>query len=195
VSAERADATRRDALGRGLAAAGALASAALVPPLLRAAPAFGQGEEASVNDVGIVEGAVSLEQTAALVYRTGIEMKLFGALTPAAELFARQEQQHADVLAKALTDLGGKPPKPPKADDVAGLTEVRSAEQMLAFAVRTENQLIAAYFDAATNLEDTALLSPILQIMPVEGQQLVVLRQAAGSPPVPSAFPSGEEKH
>ncbi len=65
---------------------------------------------------------------------------------------------------------------------------------VLAFAIELENMAIAAYADAVMNLTDPALMTPVTQIMANEGQHLVVLRQALGTGPVPSATPTGLEK-
>ncbi|MGZ5310030.1 MAG: ferritin-like domain-containing protein [Solirubrobacterales bacterium] len=184
---------RREALRRGLLTGGAAISAAIVPALLRAGPAFAQ-EATSEGDPGIVEGAIGLEQTAVLVYGIAVSSKLLGPATPVAELFRKQEQAHADVLIATLKDLGGSVPAPPRPADVAGLSEVKTDKDFLDFALELENLAVATYADALMNLQDPALMKQMAPIMANEGQHLVVLRQALGSNPVPTAFPTGNEK-
>jgi rubrerythrin len=186
--------TRRDALRRGLFAGGAALSAAAVPGLLTAGRAFAQEAETSIGDSGIVEGAVNLEQTAVLVYETGAQSGFLGPAESTAKLFAGQEQQHADVVIKMLRNLGGTVPAPPLPQDVPGLSEVKTRAAFLDFVLRLENEAIATYADAIQNLQDPVLMKPMAQIMANEGQHLVVLRQALGADPVPSATPTGLEK-
>ena len=184
---------RREVLRRGALTGGAALAAATVPALLKVREALAQGV-ASANDRGILEGAVGLEQTLVVMYRFAGARKLLGPVTAAAAQFGRQEQAHADTFAKALVASGGKVPAPPLAADIAGFTQIQDQQQMLQFALNLENQAVAAYLDAAKTLQDTALLHPIAEIMANEGQHLVVIRQALGTEPVPSALPSGSEQ-
>lgn len=188
------EATRRDAVRRGLIAGGAAIAATMVPTLLRVSQAFGQNQALVLNDRSIIEGAVGLEQSFVVVYETAVKRKLLGPLTPIAELFARQEQQHVDALSKALQGLGGAVPKPPNENDIAGLTKVTTKQQMLNFVIEIENMAVAAYVHAAKTVQDTKLLSTIVEIVPNEGQHLSVLKQALGADPVPTAMPSGSAK-
>jgi rubrerythrin len=184
------EATRRDAVRRGLLAGGAIVAASSIPLLLNVRNAFGQAS----GDAAILEAAVGLEQTAVVAYDTAA-----GALPQirsTARLFRDQEQEHADGLAAALEDLGGTPPEPPEANEVKGLSAVKSVPQALTFAVELENMAVIAYIDAHRKLKSPALLKTGAQIMANEGQHLVVLRQALGATPaesVPSAFEAGTD--
>ena len=189
-----AEATRRDALRRGVLVGGAAFSAAALPGLVAAGRALGQEADTSSGDAGLVEGTINFEQEAVLVYKTGAESGILGPTASVAKLFQSQEQQHADLLIKTIKRLGAPPPPLPLPEDVPGLSEVKTEQQFLAFAVKLENQAIATYSDAIMNLQDPALMKPMAQIMANEGQHLVVLRQALGSDPVPSATPTGLEK-
>jgi hypothetical protein len=96
------------------------------------------------------------------------------------------ERQHADVLTKALTDLGAAPPPAPSGVEdvdkvVRGLDDLRTQADVLSFAIELETALVAK------------LLQTGASIMADEGQHLVVLRQAAGRPPVPNALETGEK--
>lgn len=179
-------ATRRDALRRGLAAG---AAATLAPGLL-AGRAIGQ-ETAGEDDPSVIAGALGVEQTAVVVYAQ--KGSLLGPDAEVAKLFERQHVEHVAALTKALEDLGGEIPEPPLPTDVPGLTEVRSRERMLGFAVEAENQCLAVFVDAASKLDSGDLLRAGAQIAANDGQHLVILRQILGANPVPSPYPSGSE--
>jgi rubrerythrin len=189
------DATRREAVRRGLIAGGAVISASMVPALVGATRAFGQADTATASgDAGILEGAVGIEQTAVVVYETIAKRGLLGPATPIAVLLAKQEQEHADALIAALKGLGGKPPPPPLPTDIPGFTEVVTDQDALNFAVGIENQELAHYVEGVKKLEDPNLMKAVAQIVGSEGQHLVVLRQALGADPMPVPLPAGTEK-
>ena len=183
------EATRRDAVCRGLAAGGAVIGAALVPTLLSVRNAFA----ASSGDPAIVASAIRLENTAVAAYAAAVKS---GLLTPpvrrAAVLFGSQEAQHAAALTAALKGLGGTPPGGTDPKLLAKLSGLRSQREVLQFAVELETMAVAAYHDAARKLRDLRLLQTGTQIMANEGQHLVVLRQALGRDPVPNAFETGK---
>ena len=185
--------SRRVALERGLAAAAAGAAALTLGNLLRAGRAFGQDEAASAeDDPSVIEGAIGVEQQAVAAYEA--KGRLLGSAVPVAELFARQHAEHVAALSKAQQDLGGDVPQAPLPSDIPGLTEVRAARQMIEFSIAIESQCLAYFVDAATKLDSGDLLRAGAQIAANDGQHLVVLRQALGIVPVPSAYPSGSER-
>jgi rubrerythrin len=192
------EATRRDAVRRGLVAGGAIVAASTIPLLLRVRNAFAQAS----SDQQILEGAVGLEQTAVFAYDTAAASgALQKPVADVAKLFRDQEQEHADGLTAALEDLGGTPPEPPTdpaAVEVGGtaLSDLRNQTDILRFAVELENSAVMAYIDAHRKLKSPDLLKTGAQIMSNEGQHLVVLRQALGASPaqsVPAAFEAGTE--
>ena len=185
--------TRRELVRRGIVTAGALVAAGSIPLLLGARDAFAQAE----GDVGILEAAIDLEQKAVFAYNAAAgSTAVDGRTTRLAALFRAHEQQHADLLIRALEKrLGGKaPPRPRVPSAVPGLEEAARGGQaaIVRFALRLEEMLVAGYHDALGRLEDHRLLQTAASIMGNEGQHLVVLRQAARLPPVPSAFETGE---
>ena len=184
------EATRRDAVRRGLTAAGAVLGAALVPALLSARQAFAAGGQ---DDAGILASAIRLENTAVAAYAAAVNS---GVLTPqfrrTAALFGRQEAEHAAALTAALASLGGTPPAGTDAKLLAPLKSARSQQQVVRFAIELETMAVAAYYDAAKKLRQAHLLQTSAQIMSNEGQHLVVLRQALAKDPVPNAFENGK---
>lgn len=177
--------TRREAIGTG----GLILAAATVPALIAAGDALAE----ATNDVAILEGAAGLEQTAVVAYTSAVSGGLLDpATTRVARLFAKQEQEHLDALTAALKPLGGKVPPAPKPADVKGLSQAKTAADILTFAIALEEMAVAAYYQAQQQLQDGRLLQTGASIMANEGQHLVVLRTAAGKPPVPNAFETGE---
>jgi rubrerythrin len=186
---------RRKLIRRGLGLGGAVVAASAIPLLLAVRDAFAESD----TDGTILEQAITLERVAVLAY----DRILAGGLL--ADRLARQvrvlrghEQQHADVLTKALTDLGATPPPAPSgvADVdkvVKGLADLRTQADVLSFAIELETAAVAAYYDAHAKLVEAKLLQTGASIMADEGQHLVVLRQAAGRPPVPNALETGEK--
>lgn len=183
------EATRRDAMRRGIALGGAVLAATSIPALLKVRTAFAQAN----GDAAILEAAIGLEQTAVVAYDTAATSGLLDdTVTGVAELFRDQEQEHADGLIAALEDLGGTAPKPPAPEDIDGLGNLQSQADVASFAIELETMAVAAYYDAHGQLKDEALLRTGASIMANEAQHLVVLRQAIGENPSPDAFVTGE---
>ena len=184
------EATRRDAVRRGLAAGGAVIGAALVPALLSVRDVFAAAPQ---NDAGILSSAIRLENSAVAAYAAAVNS---GVLTPqfrrTATLFGRQEAEHAAALTAALKSLGGTPPAGTDAKLLAPLKRARSQKQVAQFAIELETMAVAAYYDASKKLQQARLLQTSAQIMSNEGQHLVVLRQALAKDPVPNAFENGK---
>ena len=184
------EATRRDAVRRGLAAGGAVLGAALVPALLSVREAFAATPQ---DDAGILASSIRLENTAVAAYAAAVAS---GVLTPqfrrTAALLGRQETEHAAALTAALKNLGGTPPAGTDAKLLAPLKSARSQKQVAQFAIELETMAVAAYYDASKQLRQARLLQTSAQIMANEGQHLVVLRQALGKDPVPNSFENGK---
>jgi rubrerythrin len=184
---------RRALLRRGFTLGGAAVAASAIPLLWSVRNAFADAE----TDDAILGKAITLERVAVLAYDTAADSgHLSPALRSVARRFRAHEQAHADVLTKALTDLGGTPPAAPRgvADVdkfVKGLGDVKSQADVLSFAIELETAAVAAYYDAHAKLVAARLLQTGASIMASEGQHLVVLRKAAGTDLVPSAFENG----
>jgi rubrerythrin len=185
---------RRQLLRRGLGLGGAAVAGSAIPLLLAVRNAFAESD----TDGTILEQAITLERVAVLAYDTIVGNGLVSdRLERQMRLLRGHEQQHADVLTKALTDLGGTPPPAPSgvqdADKVVkGLGNVRTQADALSFAIELETAAVAAYHDAQAKLVEAKLLQTGASIAANEGQHLVVLRQAARRPPVPHALETGE---
>ena len=186
---------RRELLRRGFGLGGTAIAAASIPLLWSVRSAFAQSDA----DAPVMQSAINLERVSVLAYDTLIDGGLLSpALRTVLRGFRAQEQQHADALTKALTDLGGTPPPAPQGvadvdEVVKGLRDVRSQAEVVSFLVELETATVAAYFDGMGKLGEAKLLQTGASIMANEGQHLVVLRQAAGRPRVPNAFETGAQ--
>lgn len=192
MSAAGLERSRREVVGLGIAAGATALAASTAAPLLTASDAFAQADD----DASIVEAAIGLEQQAVLAYTAAAKGdKLGRGSGRAARLFARQEQEHADVLIAALKDLGGTAPeKPSNPREIPGLAEAAAGSQddFARFAIEFETAAVQAYYEATARLKDPKLLSAAVSIMANEAQHLVVLRQAIGQNPSPHAFVTGQ---
>jgi hypothetical protein len=187
---------RRALLRRGFAFGGAALAASSIPLLWSVRTAFAD----SKADAAILEQAITLERVTVLAYGMAIDSGLLSAAVLRIVRRVRaHEQEHAEALTTALTNLGsGTPPAPPRgvADVdkvVKGLGDVRSQAEIVTFAIELEMATVAAYFDAHAKLAEPRLLQTAASIMACEGQHLVALRRAAGKDPVPLAFETGTE--
>lgn len=183
---------RRDLIRRGIGIGGALVAASSIPLLWSVRNAFAAGG----SDGEILVSAVKLERIAVLAYGVAIDSKLLTpGFTRVARRFRDHEQEHADALTTALTDLGGTPPPEPKIADVdsvvKGIGDLKTRAEVLHFTIELEMAAVAAYYDAHRKLIDAKLLQTGAAIMANEAQHLVVLRQAVKQPPVPNAFETG----
>ena len=186
---------RRELIRRGLGLGGVVVAASAVPLLLAVRDAFAESD----TDGTILERAITLERVAVLAYDRLLAGDLpAGRIVQQMRVLRGHEQQHADAMTKALTDLGGTPPPAPSGVEdvdkvVKGLGDVRTQADVLSFAIELETALVAAYHDAHAKLVEAKLLQTAASIMADEGQHLVVLRQAADRPPVPNALETGEK--
>jgi Ferritin-like domain len=186
---------RRELIRRGLGLGGAVVAASAVPLLLAVRDAFAESD----TDGAILEHAITVERVAVLAYDRILAGGLLAdGVARQVRLLRGHELQHADALTTALTDLGLTPPPAPSGVEdvekvVKGLDDVRTQADVLGFAIELETALVAAYHDAHAKLVEAKLLQTGASIMGDEGQHLVVLRQAAGMPPVPNALETGEK--
>lgn len=195
-------ATRRTALRRALATAGALAA----PALLRPATAGAQEEDdPAVLEEFLVE-AIVLEQIAVLAYATaGGELEDDRRLARTLERFERQEQTHAKALRSALDSIGIELPDAPASpddvqaiEDAGAIDDERAAEltellgeldglmgrgELLEYLIRLEEEQLRFYLDQAPTLEAEDILRTGVEIAACQAQHIVVLGQTLGASP------------
>jgi rubrerythrin len=158
-------------------AASALSSAAAASPSTAAA---------KQADVAILNGAIDIEHQAIWTYNAAGGAKLLQKpVLDVALLFKSQHEQHRDALSDAVVKLGGKPSQ---AKDKYDLPELKTQNDVLAFALKLEDIAAKAYVDAVGTLNDRALASSAASVGTVEGEHAAILREALGQAPVPAAF-------
>jgi hypothetical protein len=186
-----AGATRRELVGRGALFGGLTVAVASAPALRRTTAALARAD----SDVGVLERALRLEQTAAFVYEAARrDGGLSSPLRSAFRLFHDQKGDHVARLVLELERLGGTPPpKPARVVEVPGLGPALAGGRrtILEFAIAQEESIVAAYYRAQRDLRDTALMQATATMMANAGQQLSTLRVGLGENPVPNAFETG----
>lgn len=180
-------AARRVFLGRsGLVLSGA-AVALLAGQDALAAQA---GNGAQPQDIQILNTALGAELEAIAAYQLGAESKLLQK--PVLELattFQGHHKQHADLLAKTVEKLGGKPVLAKSAYDFP-VDQLKSQADVLRFAAKLEQGAVSAYLGAVPLFGNRDLAKAAASILGDEAMHWAILRNALGDVPVPSAFVS-----
>jgi bacterioferritin (cytochrome b1) len=146
------------------------------------------GVEGTGGDIGLLRGALALELTAVEAYSRGMSM-LRGPLLAAGTAFLAHEQEHANVLTKAIKQLGGKADVRAMPLDFAG---IRGQTDVLEFVSDLENVAIAAYLDAVPKLSTGYLRATAAQIVTSEAEHVSVLQAALGGQAAPEALVTGD---
>jgi bacterioferritin (cytochrome b1) len=142
------------------------------------------------NDVAILNSALAAELEAIAAYGVGAGSGLLkGAVLALAGTFQGHHKQHADVLAGAVTRLGGRPnaAKPSYSFPVETL---KTQNDVLRFAANLEKGAVSAYLGAVRMFHERELSKAAASILGDEAMHWAVLRQAVGEDPVPAAFVS-----
>lgn len=172
---------RRQFLIRG---AGLAATAAVPGSLLAAAPALA----ASTDETKTVTNIVGLEQASALMYTTIAENKAVSPKTKGLiDSFHGQEESHVNAFSEALSQLGESAPNTPTdvADipELKGLGQAKSEKELLGFAIKLEEKLVAAYLAGTSDFETADLIRSGAQVGANHMQHLAVLRLLSGLGP------------
>ena len=99
------------------------------------------------------------------------------------------EKANADVLAKTVEKLGGKPAQAQPSYDFP-VAQLKSQADVLRFAAKLEQGAVSAYLGAVPLFDNRELSKAAASILGDEAMHWAVLRQALGEVPVPSAFVS-----
>jgi len=95
--------------------------------------------------------------------------------------------EHADVLAKTIAKLGGRPVAA-KAKYDFPVSTLKSQADVLRFAAQLEKGAVSAYLGAVPVFGNRDLSKAAASILGDEAMHWAVLRNALGEAPVPSAF-------
>ena len=173
---------------RFLGTSGFTLSAAAVALLAgKEALAAGSGA-ADPRDVQILNTALGAELEAIAAYQLGAESKLLQKpVLDLAVTFQGHHKEHADVLAKTIEKLGGKPVVA-KGSYNFPVEQLKSQADVLRFAAKLEQGAVSAYLGAVPLFGNRDLAKATASILGDEAMHWAVLRQALGEVPVPSAF-------
>ena len=142
------------------------------------------------NDVRILNTALGSEYQAVAAYQVGVDSGLLEkSVAKLAAGFQGHHKAHADLLAKTITKLGGRPVSVQSkySFPVEGL---KKQEDVLRFAAGLEHGAVSAYLGAVPAFDNRDLAKAAASILGDEAMHWAVLRQAVGDDPVPSAFVS-----
>lgn len=151
--------------------------------------AAGAGE-AGAADAQILNTALGAELEAIAAYQLGAESKLLQK--PALDLaltFQGHHKEHADLLAKTVEKLGGKPVAA-KAQYNFPVEQLKSQADVLKFAAKLEQGAVSAYLGAVPLFGHRDLAKAAASILGDEAMHWAILRQALGEVPVPHAYVS-----
>jgi rubrerythrin len=145
---------------------------------------------ATPDDVQILNTALAAELEAIAAYQLGAESKLLQK--PALDLavtFQGHHKEHAELLAKTVSKLGGKPVQARARYDFP-VERLNSQADVLTFAARLEQGAVSAYLGAVPLFSNRDLSKAAASILGDEAMHWAILRQSLGQVPVPSAFVS-----
>ncbi|WP_428852258.1 ferritin-like domain-containing protein [Imbroritus primus] len=148
------------------------------------------GHANTANDVGILNTALGAELEAIAAYQLGAESGLLQKpVLDLAVTFQGHHKEHADVLAKTIQKLGGKPVDA-KAKYQFPTDSLKNQTDVLRFAASLEKGAVSAYLGAVPVFGNRDLAKAAASILGDEAMHWAVLRNALGEAPVPSAFVS-----
>lgn len=176
---------RRAFLGQS----GMLLSGAAVA-LMAGRDALAKGQDASASDARILNTALGAELEAVAAYQPGAESGLLEQpVLDLAVVFQGHHKEHADLLAKTIQTLGGKPVEP-KEKYTFPVETLKTQADVLAFVAMLEKGAVSAYLGAVPVFDNRDLSKAAASILGDEAMHWAVLRHALGQVPVPSAFVS-----
>ena len=142
------------------------------------------------GDVRILNTALAAELEAVAAYTVGAKSGLLQKpVLDLAVTFQGHHKEHADVLAKTIQKLGGKPVAA-KVQYSFPTDQLKNQTDVLRFAAGLEKGAVSAYLGAVPLFAQRELSKAAASILGDEAMHWAVLRQAIGEQPVPSAFVS-----
>jgi len=176
---------RRAFLGQS----GLLLSGAAVA-LIAGRDVLAKGQATGDSDARILNTALGAELEAIAAYQLGAESGLLEKpVLDLALVFQGHHKEHADLLAKTIQTLGGKPVDA-KEKYTFPVETLKSQADVLKFAAMLEKGAVSAYLGAVPVFDNRDLSKAAASILGDEAMHWAVLRHAVGEPPVPSAFMS-----
>jgi len=142
------------------------------------------------NDAAILNSALGAELEAIAAYEVAAGSGLLQKpVLSLAQQFQGHHREHADLLAKTVSKLGGKPVAARARYDFP-TDKLRNQADVLRFAAQLEKGAVSAYLNAVPIFANRDLAKAAGSILGDEAMHWAVLRQAVGENPVPDAFVS-----
>jgi len=177
---------RRAFLGKS----GLLLSGAAVALLAGREALAAKGDKSTAADARILNTALGAELEAIAAYQVGAESGLLQKpVLDLAMTFQGHHKEHADLLAKTISTLGGKPVSA-KARYSFPTETLKTQADVLRFAATLEKGAVSAYLGAVPVFGNRDLARAAASILGDESMHWAILRNALGEVPVPSAFVS-----
>lgn len=177
---------RRLFLGRS----GLVLSGAAVALLAGRDALAAKNDGSGAQDTQILNTALGAELEAIAAYQLGAESRLLQRPTlDLAVTFQGHHKAHAELLARTIEMLGGKPVSP-RATYNFPVNQLKSQEDVLRFAAQLEQGAVSAYLGAVPLFANRDLSKAAASILGDEAMHWAVLRHALGEAPVPAAFVS-----
>jgi rubrerythrin len=173
-----------------LAKSGLLLSGSAIALLAGRDVLAAKSQDATAGDVRILNTALGAELEAIAAYQVGAESGLLQKPVLVLALqFQGHHKDHADLLAKTVQKLGGKPvaAKSKYSFPVEGL---KTQADVLRFAASLEQGAVSAYLGAVPLFANRDLSKAAASILGDEAMHWAILRNALGENPVPAAFVS-----
>lgn len=177
---------RRAFLGKS----GLLLSGAAVALLAGRDALAAKGDKSTEADTRILNSALGAELEAIAAYQVGAESGLLQKpVLGLAVTFQGHHKEHAEVLAKTIAKLGGKPVAA-KSKYTFPTEKLKTQEDVLRFAATLEKGAVSAYLGAVPIFGNRDLAKAAASILGDEAMHWAILRNALGETPVPAAFVS-----
>jgi rubrerythrin len=145
-------------------------------------------QSSAESDTRILNTALGAELEAVAAYQVGAESGLLQKpVLDLAVTFQSHHKEHADVLAKTIVKLGGKPVAA-KGTYTFPMETLKTQNDVLRFAATLEKGAVSAYLGAVPVFGNRDLAKAAASILGDEAMHWAILRNALGEPPVPSAF-------
>ena len=175
---------------RFLGASGLILSGTAVALLAGKEALAAQSGAGAESDIRILNTALGAELEAIAAYQVGAESKLLDKpVLDLAVTFQGHHKEHADVLAKTIAKLGGKPVTA-KTKYEFPVSTLKTQADVLRFAATLEKGAVSAYLGAVPVFGNRDLAKAAASILGDEAMHWAVLRNALGEAPVPAAFMS-----
>jgi rubrerythrin len=147
-----------------------------------------EGDESTASDARILNTALGAELEAIAAYQVGAESGLLKKpVLDLAVTFQGHHKEHADLLAKTIAKLGGKPVSAKDKYNFPTDT-LKTQIDVLRFAATLEKGAVSAYLSAVPVFSNRDLAKAAASILGDEAMHWAILRNALGEVPVPFAF-------